>query len=218
MEIKYLGHASFYLKTSKAKVITDPFDPSMVGLPYPAREADIVTVSHQHQDHNFLAKIKGEPLVIDLPGEYEKKGVRITGFLSYHDKKKGAERGENILFKFEIEGVNILHCGDLGLVPEEEFIEELGEVDILLIPVGGIYTIDPKEAVTLIRGIEPSIVIPMHYNHDRLNQEVFGKLSTLEDFLKEMGIPEVEPQESLKVKKEDLTGELQVVVLKIAGL
>ncbi len=214
MKIKYLGHASFLLRFKTAKLITDPFDPKMVGLPFPRQEADIVTISHQHEDHNRADLVKGEPLVIDLPGEYEKKGVRIKGFLTYHDKKKGAERGENIIFKIESEGISILHCGDLGHVLSDEQVEALGKVDILLVPVGGFYTIEPEEAVELVNKIEPAIVIPMHYNHEKLNQKVFSALKPVEKFLELMGGGE--RVKDLSLLKSDLEGrEKEVIVLEL---
>src|SRR3989344_3526841 len=157
MEIKYLGHASFLIKTKTAKLVTDPFDSDMVGLKFPKIEADVVTVSHGHKDHNQVKNVSGingaDPLIIDMPGEFEKMGVRIFGFQSFHDKTQGTERGENILYKFESEGISVLHCGDLGVVPEENFLELIGEVDILMVPTGGFYTINSDEAVQLVKRI-----------------------------------------------------------------
>jgi len=214
MEIKYLGHASFLIKTKKAKIVTDPFDPKMVGIKFPKVEAEIVTVSHGHQDHNMISLVGGNPVIFDWPGEYERMGVRIFGFKTYHDKEKGAKRGENIIFKIEAEGVSVVHCGDLGLVPEEEFLDKLGNVDILLVPVGGFYTIDPSEAYDLVKKIEPSIVIPMHYNHLKLNQEVFGKLFFVEEFTKKFGIEKPVVLPKLVYKKEEEEGEMKVIVLE----
>ncbi|MGB9883425.1 MAG: MBL fold metallo-hydrolase [Microgenomates group bacterium] len=219
MEIKYLGHSSFLIKTKTAKIITDPFDSKMVGLKYPKVEADIITVSHQHNDHNQVSQVAGvdgqAPLIIDMPGEFEKKGVRVFGFRSYHDDKKGQTRGENNLYKIEAEGVSILHCGDLGMVPEESFLENIGEVDILLVPVGGFYTIDPSQAEELVKKIEPHIVIPMHYNHLKLNQEVFGKLAPVEEFTKKFGIEKPEFLPKLVYKKEEQDEEMKIVVMEI---
>ncbi|HRN70681.1 MAG TPA: MBL fold metallo-hydrolase [Candidatus Woesebacteria bacterium] len=216
MEIKYIGHSSFCIKTKTAKIVTDPFDPQMVGLKYPKQEADIITISHHHGDHNFIEGVKEGGLVIDWPGEFEKNEVRITGFASYHDKKQGEERGENTIFKLESENVSILHCGDLGYVIDKEMVETIGNVDILLIPVGGFYTINAEEAVKVINEIEPSIVIPMHYNNPEMNQELAANMQPLETFLKEIGADDVQPQEKLVIKKEDINPEdMQVVVLSI---
>ncbi len=134
MDIKYLGHASFFIKSKDARVVTDPFE-SSIGIKFSKTEADIVTVSHHHGDHDNVAAITGNPLILDWPGEFEKNGVRMFAYKSYHDKQKGAERGENVLFKFEIEGMSILHCGDLGFVPDNNFLEEIGEINILSIHI-----------------------------------------------------------------------------------
>jgi L-ascorbate metabolism protein UlaG (beta-lactamase superfamily) len=158
MNIKYLGHSSFLLKSKNAKIVTDPFDSSVVGLPFVGQEADIVTISHHHKDHDNLSKITGEPTVIDWPGEFEIKGVRIFGYRSYHDKQKGAERGEVVIYKYEIEDVSVAHCGDLGVIPDASLIDSIGNIDVLLVPVGGIYTIDAAEAVKLIRLTKKSLV------------------------------------------------------------
>ncbi|HEX7542751.1 MAG TPA: MBL fold metallo-hydrolase [Patescibacteria group bacterium] len=219
MEIKYLGHSSFLIKTKTAKVLTDPYDPEMVGLKFPKTEADVVTISHSHKDHNQIKNVSGingvDPLIIDMPGEFEKMGVRIFGFQSYHDKTKGSERGENILYKFEAEGLSVLHCGDLGVIPEESFLETIGEVDILMVPVGGFYTIDADEAFQLVKRIEPAIVIPMHYNHSKLNQKNFSQLTGINEFTKKFGLDNPIPLPKLVYKKEEIEQEMKVVVLEI---
>ena len=211
MDIKYLGHSSFLIKTKTARIVTDPFDPDMVGIKFPKTEADVVTISHNHKDHNQFKNVSGvnsvDPLIIDMPGEFEKMGVRIFGFQSFHDKTQGAERGENILYKFESEGISVLHCGDLGVIPEESFLETIGEVDILMIPVGGIYTIDAEEAVSLVKKIEPSIVIPMHYGS--------GKLAPVSEFTKKFGLDNPVPLPKLVYKKEEIEQEMKVIVLEI---
>jgi L-ascorbate metabolism protein UlaG (beta-lactamase superfamily) len=215
MEIKYLGHSSFHIKSKEGIVVTDPY--LIDGLDYPKGiTADIVTISHSHDDHNNIAVIGGaNPLILDLPGEYEKNGIRIDGFKSFHDKKKGEERGENVMFKITVEGVKILHCGDLGHTLTKDDLETIGDVDVLLIPVGGFYTIDAHEAVTVCKDIEPSLVIPMHYLSDELknNPAFMSKLTTVEDFLKSIGQTNVEKQEKLVVTKEMLSATMQVVLL-----
>ena len=235
MEIKYLGHSSFLIKTKTAKVVTDPYDSEMVGLKFPKTEADVVTVSHSHKDHNQIKNVSGingvDPLIIEMPGEFEKMGVRIFGFQSYHDKTKGSERGENILYKFEAEGLSVLHCGDLGVIPEESFLETIGEVDILMVPVGGFYTIDADEAVQLVKRIEPAIVIPMHYYNPAFakaspsgqptgdksagGQKNFDKLTPVNDFMKKFGLDNPTPVPKLVYKKEEIEQEMKVVVLEI---
>lgn len=219
MEIKYLGRSSFLIKTKTAKLVTDPFNPEMIGLKFPKTEADIVTVSHQHQDHNQVKNISGingvNPLIIDMPGEFEKMGVRIFGFQSFHDKTSGSERGENILYKIEAEGLSVLHCGDLGVVPEESFLEAIGEVDILLVPVGGFYTIDAEEAFQLVKKVEPLIVVPMHYNSGKSSKKEESQLAEVSEFTKKFGIENLPPVPKLVYKKEEIEQEMKLVVLEI---
>lgn len=215
-----MGHASFFMKSKDAKLVTDPYDAS-IGIKFPKTEADIVTVSHQHRDHNRSDLVVAPPdqqiLVIDMPGEFEKNGMRIFGFQSFHDKKKGAERGGNILYKFEADGVSVLHCGDLGVVPEDSFLDAIGEVDVLMVPVGGFFTIDADDAAQLIKKVEPSIVIPMHYNQPKLDQKVFSKLGTVQEFLKKMGKENLPPVSKLTVKAEELEEEMKIVVMEISS-
>ena len=219
MEIKYLGHSSFLIKTKTAKIVTDPFDPEMVGLKFSKTEADIVTISHGHKDHNQFKNVSGingvSPLMIDMPGEFEKMGIRIFGFQTFHDKTNGSERGENIMYKFESEGMSLLHCGDLGMVPEESFLETIGEVDVLLVPVGGFYTIDSDEAVSLVKKIEPSIVIPMHYKTEKSSNASESKLTGVSEFTKKFGLDNPIPVSKFVYKKEETEQEMKVVVLEI---
>lgn len=212
MEIKYIGHSSFFIKTKTAKIVTDPFNPSMTGLKFPKIEADVVTISHNHADHNYVEGIKDTPLVIDWPGEFEKNEVRITGYPSFHDNKEGGERGPNTMYKFEAENISLLHCGDLGHMLTDAVIEEIGNVDILIIPTGGFYTINAEDAVKIIQEIEPSIVIPMHFKRPEMNQEQFAELQDINVFLKAMGADGTEPLEKFSVKKEDLNAEDQKVI------
>lgn len=219
MELKYLGHSSFLIKTKTAKIVTDPFDPEMVGLKFPKTEADIVTISHGHKDHDQFKNVSGingvSPLMIDMPGEFEKMGIRIFGFQTFHDKTNGSERGENIMYKFESEGMSLLHCGDLGLVPEESFLETIGEVDVLLVPVGGFYTIDSDEAVSLVKKIEPSIVIPMHYKTEKSSNASESKLTGVSEFTKKFGLDNPVPVPKFVYKKEETEQEMKVIVLEI---
>lgn len=215
MNIKYIGHSSFCIRSKDAKIVTDPYDPS-IGLKFPKIEADIVTISHDHSDHNYPQGITGEPLIIDWPGEYEKKGVRVSGFATYHDKKKGAERGHNTIFKIDSEGVSILHCGDLGHTLDDSTLEAIGDIDVLLIPVGGHYTIDAKEAVEVIKQVEPSVIVPMHYRTPAHNEKVFGQVGTLDEFFKAYGIENPESVDQLNIKKEELGEETKVIVMKTA--
>lgn len=214
MEITYLGHSSFKIRGKNVTVVTDPFDPKMVGLKFPSINADIVTISHHHQDHDYIAGVTQEPFVIDGPGEYEISGTRVLGLSSFHDNKQGAERGENTIYEIRLDGLNLVHLGDLGEKLADGEAEALDGVDILFVPVGGFYTIGASEAQEVIAQLEPKIIIPMHYQRSGLNPNVFAKLLPLEDFLKAMGKTEVVPQDKLVISKDKLTEETQVVVLK----
>jgi L-ascorbate metabolism protein UlaG (beta-lactamase superfamily) len=214
MDITYLGHSSFRLKGKTAVVVTDPFNPKEVGLKYPKQPADIVTVSHDHFDHNYLDSVKDYRKVVSGPGEYEIQDVSIIGIDAYHDDVGGEERGKNTVYIFEMDGIRLCHLGDLGHKLSEKILEDVGNIDVLMVPVGGVYTIDEKIAGELVRSIEPKITIPMHYQVTGLNQEKFSKLKGVEEFLAETGI-EAERLDKLSIKESDLGDEKKVVVLTI---
>ena len=176
MKIKWLGHASFLVTSNNGiKVITDPYEP-ILGMNYkPIDEsADIVTVSHGHGDHNNVAAVQGNPPVIDESTPVEVKGIKFRGIDTYHDDSGGSERGPNIIFCFDVDGVNVCHLGDLGHDLDDETIEKLGPVDILFIPVGGTYTIDADQAWKLVQKIKPRITVPMHYKIEGLSLPITG--------------------------------------------
>ena len=214
MEITYLGHASFKLKAKSITVVTDPYGPLTLKSKFPEVVADVVTISHEHKDHSFATGVGGTPLIISGPGEYEIKGVRILGLKTYHDEKMGKERGKNTVYQIKIGGLSVVHCGDLGHKFSDSQIELLDEVDILIIPVGGKFTLAAKEAVEVIARLEPSIVIPMHYKTPSHSQEIFGELMDLATFLKEMGKEDIKPQAKLVISKDKLPVETTVVVLE----
>jgi len=214
MEIRYLGHSSFFLKGKNASVVTDPYNSQMTGLKFPKHiEADIVTISHEHQDHNDTGAVEGSPFIVRGPGEYEIRGVSIIGVGLYHDDNKGEIRGKNTVYRIEIDGLAILHLGDLGHELTSEDIDLLDGIDILMIPVGGTFTIGPSQADHIISEIEPSIVLPMHYQRPSLNGGAFKELLDLSAFLKEIGKESVIPQPKLLITHDKLPPELQVVVL-----
>lgn len=197
-----MGHASFQAKDKNAKIIFDPFDPSIVGLPFKKIEADIICVSHSHHDHDFVGIIEGSPYVVRGPGEYEIKGVKISGIPSFHDDENGSKRGRNTIYVVEMDGIFLCHLGDLGHKLTDKQLSSIGEVSVLFIPVGGFYTIDPKTAVEVIAQIEPKIVVPMHYKVPRM-KSAFDCLSAIEGLTSEMG--ETPRMESvLKISKEGL--------------
>ena len=203
MDITYLGHSSFKIKTKIATVITDPFDPKVVGLKYSGVEGDIVTVSHVHHDHNAVEKVSGVKKSFEGPGEYEVMGVSIIGYSSFHDTKQGSERGKNTIFVFEAEGIRIAHLGDLGHTLSDDLVNEMGSIDVLMIPVGGKYTIGPKEAVEIVGKIDPYFIIPMHYAVAGLSSQTFSGIEPVETFLKEIGMP-VENLSKFSIRKEDV--------------
>ena len=215
MDITFLGHSSFRIRGKAATVVTDPYDSAMVGLKFPKHiEADIVTVSHAHPDHNAVSAVEGSPFVVHGAGEYEIKGVGIVGMPVFHDNEKGAARGGNIIYRMEIDGVSIVHLGDLGHPLSSAQVDELDGVNVLLVPVGGIFTIDASVAVQMVNDIEPSIVIPMHYGRPDMDQKAFGELTSVSTFLKEIGKADVVPQPKLSITKDKLPPEMQVVVLE----
>lgn len=207
MEISWFGQACFKLKGKGASVVIDPYDPEFTGLKLPKDfSSDVVLVSHDHKDHNFTSS----PMVFDKPGEYEVCGVVITGINSFHDNEEGRERGTNIIFHLLFEGLNIVHLGDLGQSKlTEQQIAQIGEPDILLVPVGGIYTINAEAASDIVSQLEPKIIIPMHYKIEGLKFE----LDPVDKFLKEMGAEGVVPVPKLSITKDKLPEEPQVVVL-----
>jgi len=209
MDITWYGQACFRLRDRNVSVVADPYDKT-TGLKLPRLIADIITVSHQHDDHNFVEGVKGEPFVISGPGEYEIKGLFITGVAMWHDDTGGALRGRNTIYLYEFADATVCHLGDLGHVPSQSQVEELGNVDVLLVPVGGQYTLDAAKAAEVVSLIEPSIVIPMHY----ALPDLAYKLDPLEVFLKEMGVKESERRESLSVTNRQMPEETKVLILE----
>jgi L-ascorbate metabolism protein UlaG (beta-lactamase superfamily) len=208
MDITWFGHSCFRLSDRGATVVTDPPSDDM-GYDRPRIRADVVTISHEHPGHNNRIGFRGGPKFFDGPGEYEVKDVFITGIATYHDTRNGASRGTNTVFLFEFDGVTICHLGDLGHVPTQSQVEALSSVDVLLIPVGGLHTIDPSKASEVISLIEPLLVVPMHYK-TRVEK---ASLQTVDKFLKEMGLSPMPAQPELKVTKSSLPSETQIVVL-----
>ncbi len=214
MEIIHLGHSSFKLRGKSATLVTDPFDPAMLGLKFPKVEADIVTISHDHHDHNNSGIVGGTPIIVSGPGEYEIKKVKIIGVRTYHDEANGEKRGGNTIYHIEMDGLSIVHTGDLGHKLGEQEIELLDGVDILLVCVGGTYTIDANEAAALVSKLEPRIIIPMHYRENSGDQRFYKDLSPVGDFLKQMGKSDIAPVVKLTVTKDKLPAEPTIVVLE----
>lgn len=221
MVIKWLGHACFLI-TSEAgtRIITDPFDET-VGYVVPSQEADIVTVSHDHFDHNAVKFVKGNPVVVREPGEHRVKGakgeeIEITGLACWHDDVRGAKRGPNVVFKLRVDGLNVVHMGDIGHVLGSETVKAIGQVDVLLVPVGGTYTVDAEGAAAIVGELKPRVVIPMHYKTPAMNFPI----TTAEPFLKKManvrkpgGTSVQITHETLKEMLEDVKQGPLVIVL-----
>lgn len=213
MEITYIGHSCFKIKGKQVTVITDPYDPKKTGYKLPKMECEILTSSHEHGDHSFKDGISSYKHYIDCAGEYEIAGVYVQGIECFHDDKSGKERGKSIMYLFDMDGFTILHLGDLGHELSQEQLEKLPDISVLMIPVGGIYTIDVKTASKVISSIEPGIVLPMHYQTADL--ALSQKLDPVDKFLHEMGIKgDLKPEEKLKItSKSDIPEETKVVVL-----
>lgn len=214
MIITWQGHSCFKIQDKIGPdgitLVTDPFNKE-IGLKVPNFEADIVTVSHDHDDHNNVGALRGNPFVINCAGEYDFKGVLVEGIDSYHDESKGEKRGINVIYRFEVEDVSIVHLGDLGNSLDNTQLEKLAGTDILLIPVGGKYTLDAKKAVEVISQIEPRIVIPMHYKTEGVKIDI----DPIDKFIKEIGVTPTY-EEKLKISKKDLPQEdMELVILSI---
>jgi len=208
MKIKWLGHACFLITDSNGKkILTDPFDKS-VGYDLYEGDADLVTVSHHHHDHDYVSGVKENPVIIDEAGTYKKCGIEFEGIPSYHDKNQGADRGKNIIFVFNVDGYKICHLGDLGYELSDDEISKLRNVDILLIPVGGKYTIDANEAARVALSINSHVVIPMHYKTPALGIALAGT----EEFVSAMDNAEYVDSNTLKIEGK-LDGYNKVKVL-----
>lgn len=214
MHIYWYGQSCFKIQTNDTIIFTDPYHKES-GLTPPRTKSNIVTISHAHEDHNNIEAVAdSDTLVIKDPGEYEARGIEITGIASCHDNQKGKKLGANIIFIFQAEDMRLCHLGDLGETLNSEQLEKINGIDILLIPVGENYTISVKEASKLISEIEPRIVIPMHYKIKGLKY----KLSGIEKFCDEIGAKKNNVLDKLLIKKKNLpTEEMQTIILKNLG-
>ena len=212
MKVKWLGHATFLITSDAGvKIITDPY---VTGGPLSYGEikesADIVTVSHDHADHTNAAAVGGSPAIVR--GNTEAKEIKFKGIPSYHDKVGGSQRGNNVIFCFEVDGVKVCHLGDLGHQLSDKQLAGLGQVDILLIPVGGFFTIDAAAATQVCDRIKPGVIIPMHFKNNECNYPIVG----VGEFLKgkkNVNQPDVS---EVEFKQGELPAETQIMVLKPA--
>ena len=213
MLIYYHGHAEFLVELADGRrVLFDPF-PAYVNFPVRRVRADVVSVSHQHSDHNYLDKVDGKPLVADAEGSHDPMpGIRLTGVSASHDEQGGSLRGSILCMTLQAEGLRITHLGDLGMVPDEALRHKLFMPDILLIPVGGTYTLDAHAAQQTVDALQPRIVIPMHY---RTEHGGLKELSTLAPFLEAMAPARTSAQPLLRVTREDLSQQPRLVELQV---
>jgi L-ascorbate metabolism protein UlaG (beta-lactamase superfamily) len=219
MKVSWYGHACFLFEGQGVRLVTDP-PGGEIGYLLPEVEVDLVTVSHGHSDHNNVNALRGTPAVISTPGVHDVKGLKIQGFPTFHDDAGGARRGGNLLFTWEMDGVRVCHLGDLGHLLDESAAGDLGRIDLLLVPVGGFFTIDAAEARQIVDQIGPRIVIPMHYK-----TKVFSsRLTGVDDFTRRFQPEQVrharvpsgrehQAAESLQVEGANLPPSLEVVVM-----
>lgn len=212
MKIEYLGHSCFVLTSGTGvSVVCDPYDDS-VGYKMPRVKADAVTVSHHHFDHDCVSNVGGSPEIIDRECSRTLSGVEIDTVRSFHDGMRGKLRGENLIFKFRIDGINVCHLGDLGEAYSRTLVERIKPVDVLLIPVGGTYTIDASTAKEYVNGIMPDIVVPMHYKTADCKLDIGG----VDGFTELFGDDSVEVYDSgcLELSRTDGNGKPKIIVLR----
>ncbi len=207
MDVTWLGQSCFRLRGRNAAVVTDPYPPALG--PRLKLDGDLVTVSHGHENHSHVQSVK-DARVIDGPGEYEVSGITILGLPTFHDASTGAEHGRNTVFVIELDDVRVCHLGDLGHPLDDRALEVIGNVDVLLVPVGGGCALDGAKAAEVVRQLEPRYVVPMHYGHPSIRTE----LAPVDRFLKEMGVAEAEAQTKLAVQASSSEAETKVVVLE----
>ncbi|MFH1656660.1 MAG: MBL fold metallo-hydrolase [Candidatus Nealsonbacteria bacterium] len=216
MIITWKGQSCFQISTSQGKnglisIVIDPFSDDL-GLKVPKLQADVLLISHDHSDHNNIKSVSGDPFIINGAGEYDIKEISIEGMSAFHDNSEGKERGKTTIYTIETEKIRLCHLGDLGQKElTEEQLEKIGDVDILMIPIGGTFTINANEAVKIMSQIEPRIILPMHYNIPKLKL----KLDGIDQFLKVLGIKSLEAVPKLAIKKKDISGdEVKVIILE----
>jgi len=208
LDVTWLGHGCFRLRGRSAAVVTDPYPPS-IGLKLQRLDADLVTISHEHENHNYTQAVK-EAYEIRGPGEYEVAGVSVIGLPSFHDAEKGARHGRNTVYLIEIDDLRVCHLGDLGHKLDDVEAEAVTSADVLLVPVGGNTALNASLAAEIVRHLEPRFVVPMHFAIPGLKIT----LDPIERFLKEMGLTSAEPQPKLSVQKGSGEYDTKVVVLE----
>lgn len=217
MKVKWFGHAAFLVTSDEGRrVIIDPYEPGSYdgAVRYEAitEEADCVLVTHDHADHNAVANLPGNPEVVKGAGQRTIRGLTFKGILTYHDETRGSQRGENTAFVFEMDGVTLCHLGDLGHTLSDKEVAEIGPVDVLLIPVGGVFTIDASHASRVVEQLRPKIVLPMHYKTKSCGFPIAGVEPFLQD---KQGVKRMDSSE-VDITKADLPAQTQIIVLQHA--
>ena len=210
MKIKYLAHAAFLITSEKGtRIITDPYETSD-GLKHGVikETADIVTVSHEHGDHNNVSAVAGKPKIVKATDEV--KGISIRAIATAHDDKGGSQRGKNTIFCFNIDGINVCHAGDLGHMLSADQVKAIGKVDVLMIPVGGFFTLDAVTATKVCDQLKPKVVIPMHFKTPKINFTI----SDVEPFLKDKGNVTRSKESTIELRAGKLPSLPQIIVLK----
>lgn len=215
MKLKWLGHSCFLITSETGlKIITDPYG-TVQGVKYaPVKEAaDIVTMSHDHFDHNAVSSVAGKPEVIKVIGVKRVKGIQFKGIASYHDEAGGKQRGANTIFCFSVDGIKVCHLGDLGHSLNSEKIKEIGDVDLLLIPVGGYFTIDARVSTQICNDLKPRVIVPMHYKTPKLDFPITG----VDDFLAGKNNIKRLDWSEIELKAEALPTKPEILVLQPAS-
>jgi len=211
MKIKYLGHSCFLLTESTGtSILCDPY--KGVGYEMPSVSADAVTISHHHYDHDNVKAVGGNPVILDMEKGYTLPGVEINAVSSFHDGAKGALRGENIIFKFSMDGLDVCHLGDLGEECSTELIEAILPVNVLLIPVGGNYTIDAASAKEYVDRIMPDVVIPMHYRSKGCSLDI-DKVDEFVSLFEDENVEVVEAGDEVELNRSSLDGERTKIII-----
>jgi L-ascorbate metabolism protein UlaG (beta-lactamase superfamily) len=216
MKVKYYGHAAFLITSNQGtRIITDPYKPGAFDATSYGKipdEADVVVVSHDHDDHNNSEELPGNPEEVRTPGKRSVHGIEFNGIATFHDTSSGKERGENIIFSFTVDGITICHLGDLGHVLSQNEVEAIGAVDLLLTPVGGFYTIDSKAATEVARQLNPSVIIPMHFKTGKCEFPI----TPVDEFTEGKAKVKVMNSSEISLEKGELPKETEIIVLQHA--
>jgi len=208
LKIRWFGHSLWQIKSEDITIVTDPYTDIGYNMDIDLK-ADILLSSHDHFDHNNLDLVKGNPVIIREEGKYSPRNIEIEMFPVWHDHEKGAKRGKNLLMKFTVAGKSFLHCGDLGHPLSKELIKKLGKIDLLMVPVGAVYTINAAEAYELAKKIDPEIIFPMHYNTSALNFELEKK----DNFLSYYSNIKTFDESEIELTEEYFEGSAPIVIV-----